>query len=250
MHSIFSTNGLTTSDFFRVNEWTDIYCPAHCHCTVEIIIVTDGTILIERDGVNHRLQANDIIVIMPFETHKFVTVGSSKIVVWEMSTSHISNFDEIFKNKTPKTPYCRFAPEQTADILTQLKASDGNIITQNYVFFTVLNRIMAGNEFVQLNAPGETFSKVIVYTSTHFDENITLNDVAKALNVSYVYLSRLFTKKTNIKFNEFLNSYRLQKAARLLTDPSIAISDVCYSCGFGSIRSFNRVFSSTFSLSI
>lgn len=243
MYSIFSNNGLASADFFKINEWTDIYCPAHCHCTVEIIIVTEGTVMIERDGISHTLQENDIIAIMPFETHKFVTVGSSKIVVWEMSTGNVSNFDEIFKNKTLKKPYRRFSSEQTADILELLKASERDPIAKNCVFFTVLRHIMKENELVPSSAPGETFQKVIIYTSAHFDESITLNDVAKALNVSYVYLSRLFTKKTNIKFNEFLNNYRIKKATQLLTDPSITISDVCYACGFGSLRNFNRVFS-------
>lgn len=242
MRSIFSSNGLTTIDYFQFNEWTDIYCPAHCHCTFEVIIVTGGTVIIERDGIKYPLKANDIIVIMPFETHKFITPDTSKIAVWEISTNNISNFDQIFKNKTLKTPYCRFPETQIAEILSVLKNTTSTPIALSYVFFSILHRIMDGNELIDFNIPGEIFQKAIIYTSTHFDETITLNDVAKALNVSYVYLSRLFTKKTNIRFNEFLNNYRLQKAVQLLIDTNVPISDVCYACGFGSLRNFNRVF--------
>ncbi len=36
--------------------------------------------------------------------------------------------------------------------------------------------IMTGNELINIHEPSETFQKEIIYTSTYFDENISLCD--------------------------------------------------------------------------
>jgi len=35
---------------------------------------------------------------------------------------------------------------------------------------------------------------------------------------------------------------RLNKAARLLIENELSVSDICYDCGFNNISNFNRIF--------
>ena len=180
---------------------------------------------------------------MPFEKHKFITKTSSQIAVFEISTDLISNFGSLFKNRTPQNPCCRLSDRDLDVIYDHLKFAYNNPVELNCIFFEIMSVMLRNNELVPARAPSDLFQKAILYVNNHYNEAICLKDVAEALNVSPVYMSRVFAKKTGIRFSEFINSFRLQKAIAMVTDPSIPLGEVAFSCGFGSIRNFNRVFS-------
>lgn len=242
MQTLFFANGLKTDMFFEFNKWTDINCPKHCHYTFEVVFVDSGEFIIEKENVTYKLFKNDVMVIMPFEKHRFRTEKNSRISVLEMSTNIISNFDAVFRNRRLKNCCCNLSGEEIKDIYTHLDNAENNIIEMNYTFFSVMSIFMKENDLIDCKEPDAVFGRAILYTSNHFDENIRLKDVAKAINVNYVYLSRVFTKKLNIKFNDFLNSFRLNKALYMLKDQNLSVTEISYLCGWGSIRSFNRTF--------
>ena len=92
----------------------------------------------------------------------------------------------------------------------------------------------------------KSFDKALTFALKVISENsgdtLTLKDVATKMNINYVYLSRIYSKNTNMRFNDLINSFRLTKSINLLKDSKLTISEVSYLCGFGSIRNFNRIF--------
>ena len=59
---------------------------------------------------------------------------------------------------------------------------------------------------------------------------------------SKFYFSRLFKQFTNVSFYKYVNQKRIEKAAKMLTEPNISITNVALSCGFESLSSFIRMF--------
>ena len=59
---------------------------------------------------------------------------------------------------------------------------------------------------------------------------------------SKFYFSRLFKQFTNVSFYKYVNQKRIEKAAKMLTEPNISIANVALSCGFESLSSFIRMF--------
>ena len=59
---------------------------------------------------------------------------------------------------------------------------------------------------------------------------------------SKFYFSRLFKQFTNVSFYKYVNQKRIEKAAEMLTEPNISITNVALSCGFESLSSFIRMF--------
>ena len=47
------------------------------------------------------------------------------------------------------------------------------------------------------------------YIAEHYSEDISLSDAAKIVNLSPVYLSRLFKKEEGINFLDYMNQYRI-----------------------------------------
>ena len=120
MQTLFFANGLKTDMFFEFNKWTDINCPKHCHYTFEVVFVDSGEFIIEKENVTYKLFKNDVMVIMPFEKHRFRTEKNSRISVLEMSTNIISNFDAVFRNRRLKNCCCNLSGEEIKDIYTHL----------------------------------------------------------------------------------------------------------------------------------
>jgi len=76
---------------------------------------------------------------------------------------------------------------------------------------------------------------------------INLKSLSKSLNVTPQVLSMTINQKTGKNFNAFVNHYRIEEAAHLLTDErfkSYTISSIAYEVGFNSISSFNTNFKS------
>ncbi len=59
---------------------------------------------------------------------------------------------------------------------------------------------------------------------------------------SKFYFSRLFKQFTDVSFYKYVNQKRIEKAAKMLTEPNISITNVALSCGFESLSSFIRMF--------
>ena len=243
MYSLIDVHDLLTGKKYDFKTWTDVSCHAHCHYLFEAVIVCSGTFAIEKEGVSYLLHRHEMMFIMPFETHKFDTISHSEIIVIQIAPHVIPYFEEKLKNRTPKAPVCGISEAEIALLYDHIAKVDANdFVELNFIFFHLLSILSQNNTFVEYIVPNDTFRKMLMYVSTHFEEAICLKDVAKELGVSYVYLSRLYSKNIPVRFNDFINSFRVQKSRDMLLEGTQTISEICYQCGFGSIRNFNRVF--------
>ncbi len=80
------------------------------------------------------------------------------------------------------------------------------------------------------------------FVRAHVEEPITLEQVVRHVNVSRFYFCKLFKKATSMTLTEYVARVRVEKAKALLVDPSLRISEIVYTAGFGSIPQFNNVF--------
>ena len=83
---------------------------------------------------------------------------------------------------------------------------------------------------------------VIEYMSESYAEPIDLSSVAQHVGVHPVSLSRMFCARTGIGFVKFLKYLRASAASNLIEKGDMTFTEIAYAVGFGSVRSFNRVF--------
>ena len=76
----------------------------------------------------------------------------------------------------------------------------------------------------------------------HSDEELSLTQVAKAVNISGNHLSEKFKQVTGVNFVEYVARTRFEKARALLHDPNLRVSEIAFAVGFQSLSQFNRVF--------
>lgn len=95
--------------------------------------------------------------------------------------------------------------------------------------------------------PHETANSFIVknamkYIDEHYNEKLTLPEVAEKTYVSQWHLSKLLNKEMKKNFSEILNDIRINHAKKLLEDSSLRIGDVAREVGFLDFAHFSRVF--------
>ena len=86
------------------------------------------------------------------------------------------------------------------------------------------------------------------YVNTHMTENISVRDIADALNVSQSYLSHAFKKSTGYGLWNYVISKRLVYAQKLLLE-GISVTEACYESGFRDYAHFIKSFTKTFGCS-
>jgi AraC-like DNA-binding protein len=84
--------------------------------------------------------------------------------------------------------------------------------------------------------------QVLHYISEHFTEPLSLETTARALGISRIHLSHIFSQQLKINFRQYINTLRIDRACALLRDPAYTISQIVYLCGYGNPRTFHRAF--------
>lgn len=81
-----------------------------------------------------------------------------------------------------------------------------------------------------------------VYIAEKHAEEISLREVAAAVNTSAFYFCKMFKQATGLTFTDYLARLRIEKVKNLLQNPNKRISEAAFETGFQSLSQFNRVF--------
>ena len=103
---------------------------------------------------------------------------------------------------------------------------------------------MLSNQVVvqQENSEPPVISRAKEYIHDHHTEEISLGQVAKAVNTSTFYFCKIFRKRTGINFTDYVSRIRIEKSKNLLLNPNLRVSEIAFEVGFQSLTHFNRVF--------
>jgi len=116
----------------------------------------------------------------------------------------------------------------------------------------VADRLLAIDERLQRSgARTDMVERIKEYVESHYKDDIMLEDLAKQLFfVDPDYLSRLFKKKSGVKFSQYLLTVRMEKARRMLeSEADLSVSEVAREVGYNDysyfIQMYKRVYGET-----
>jgi AraC-like DNA-binding protein len=79
----------------------------------------------------------------------------------------------------------------------------------------------------------------------HVDASLRLPDLAGLVEVPPYQLSQVLNQGFGLRFNDFVNRYRVEEAIRLLSDPARndeSLLSLAFEAGFNNKTSFNQAF--------
>lgn len=94
----------------------------------------------------------------------------------------------------------------------------------------------------QETAESPVISRARTFITDHQSEDLSLGQVAAAVNMSAFYFCKTFKKATGMTFTDYLARVRVEKVKNLLLNPHKRVSEAAYEAGFQSLSQFNRVF--------
>ena len=80
------------------------------------------------------------------------------------------------------------------------------------------------------------------FIQAHSGEELSLRKVSKETNTSPNYFSEKFKEAIGVNFVEYVARIRYEKAAAMLRDADLRVSEIGFAAGFQSLSQFNRVF--------
>lgn len=267
LNGIFETINYKQSTSIKLydnDEYEDY--PAHWHTTPEIIMPTENIYTVECYNQIITLREGDIILICPGCIHTLYAPEKGRRIIFQADINPLRFMKEIETLVTIISPLIVITPENFPSLYDKLKSllleikdeylssstsfSEVSIYSKTLEIITLIgrSRAAAGMETPSPDAPRkheeyiEKFIEICNYISVHCSDELNLEAVASMSGFSKFYFSRLFKQFTNVSFYKYVNQKRIEKAAEMLTEPNISITNVALSCGFESLSSFIRMF--------
>jgi len=86
-------------------------------------------------------------------------------------------------------------------------------------------------------------NRMMIEKELYKDEDLSINTLAKMLNISVQQLSEILNKNIKKSFSTYVNDFKIEETQRLLvSEPDMPIIRIALIVGFNSVRTFNRVF--------
>lgn len=84
--------------------------------------------------------------------------------------------------------------------------------------------------------------KAMKYIKENYENEITLEDISREVNISSHYFSKLFKDEVGENFIDFITSLRIQKSKELLAENKLSSKEICFEVGYGDPNYFSRKF--------
>ncbi|MBE7042603.1 MAG: AraC family transcriptional regulator [Ruminococcaceae bacterium] len=217
----------------------------HWHTENEIAFVVSGNVEINVNNHDYSLTEGMCAFFKSGEIHQIKGTPDSIIQVVKTSVGTVS---EIIREKSLLSPVLQNNQPVIQcfyEIEKELKSeSEYNDIVADSISTYCIARMFREEETVlarEIFKPEEDYKKLMMWISEHYN-HINFSDAASYMNFSKPYFSKYFQNLTGIKFSQYLNILRVSAAVEKITAGEKNMTTVSVSCGFGTIRNFNRIF--------
>lgn len=251
--------------------------PKHRHDYIEIIYMCNGsTTHIINSQEKIVLKKGELLILNQYAYHEIEAAGSEDIAVnfivlpqfldvaLEMlgGENIISRFIiSSLREEHDELGYMYF---QVADVLPVQNLIENMVwsLVNKKDYRNIINQTTMGLLFMYLadcidrinindNISGrdrQTVMRVIAYIDENY-KTASLNEMAFNENMSISTLSRLIKEYTGRNFSQLLLEKRFAKAAKLLKDTTLAVSDIVTAVGYDNNSYFYRVFKEMYNVS-
>lgn len=230
----------------------------HADVNNEIIHIIEGRIKLRfQSGLEYVGTKNDTLFIPHGIYHKDIFESSQVLEAFHIVFSWnqadtlfaiakpdcVKNFSALTKNEIRMLfDMIRTEREPNKSLLTEVRLAHLLGLVWEQVFNSE-NKSEKPDSFAQI----VNYAKD--YIAANFAQNITIDNVAAHLRVSRSTLIRAFRQASELSFNEFLLSRRMQYAQVLLREKSLNLADCAARCGFSDPSYFSKVFKKYFGFS-
>ena len=237
----------------------------HWHDEIELIAVKKGEGWVDVNLKRHAVTAGDIVLVLSGQLHAIAQKGCAvmeyetilfrpELLAAENDACY-ARFLQPFFAETQEiapvlTPECRNYPAISAlleriDTLCDARPYGYPLAVKGCLFQMFYEIISAERTETEHSLDRKSLAKIkeiLSYIADNYSRPISIAEIAGACFYSESYFVKFFKHAMGTSFVQYLNSYRLEKAAKRLRDTSDTILQVAMETGFDSLSYFNRCF--------
>lgn len=237
---------LPIQNFISTKGWE---VRSHWHDETELLYIRKGKVRLITDRNYFQAGSGDLIYISGGQIHSINSIDGKG---WEIEVLQWSPV--YFAGKPPKfsVPYAinsripegKFVLDLFMRIQREL--TEKKIGYENAVQSTVCGLYAMLQRNFKTTGCEESHAKTVLkdtfaLVKNRYHEEITLAEAASASHLSVSQFTRLFKRQTGTTFFQYLQSYRIDCAERILKEGG-SVTEAAFACGFGSTSSLNRAY--------
>lgn len=222
----------------------------HWHLECELIYVQTGEVTVSHNNTAYHLQKEDCIFINSGEIHYIKGSEDSITDILMFDTALLGNISpKHFQLLYPRLRHHYPVMEYFHAIRDELKKKKEfydvkvSCLMTDFIIDIFRHEPLCEQKQLKDSSSIENYKNLL----SEIEEKcsyITFEDACDFMGLSKPYFSRFFKNLSGMTFSQYLNIIRLEKAIQLLNHntENLSITQIASSCGFDTIRHFNRVF--------
>lgn len=242
--------------YSSINEY-----PLHWHNTIEIIYVLKGSLNVTIDTDNFEIFERELEIINVDESHSLYSENDNKVLLFQIDPVFFEKYYKDIKNIFfyTNSDYKGAQDDEAYDDLRTLlsiilceivqkqedydEAIENTLIKLLYHLLNNFHYLIYEKEELRDNREQlERYHRISKYIFNNYNNNITLQEIAKKEFLSPHYLSHEIKSATGYTFTDLINQTRVEESVKLLLDSDMSLSEISEEVGFSHTRYFNKNF--------
>lgn len=251
---------VTTKVRFYTSVDNGSYIPSHWHRAIEIIYIQTGALTVTVESYTQELTAGQCILINSNVVHSTQCTIPNTAIVFQIPLDFIETY-------IPQVRSLLFhLPEGSADQKERTKLDifkntlekmqiandmqpDGFLLRFNSLLFEVLFQLyhsfstkVMHSDFSKKKKELDRLNPVLQYTTEHYNEPISIQEIADVACLQPGYFCRFFKSNMGTTFLEYQNELRLSHIYQDLITSKDPVNVILDRHGFTNYKLFRRVF--------
>ena len=243
-------------DYFGAHRITvnkrGLHCDAHLHVNIELVLLLKGRTQAFADAEQTVLEGGDVFLSFPNQIHRFISEGPEDYYIFIVNPDYIPEISAVFWGQQPTSACICGAANDTEvlELAARLAELDGqhdrwSELRRRAYLLALFGKLLPQMTLTDtVSGDSQALRTVVSYCTQNFTGELSLGLLERELHISKYYISHLFSDKLHISFNDYVNSLRVSFACRHLRNSSTPVTEIAALAGFGTLRTFNRVFAS------
>lgn len=159
-----------------------------------------------------------------------------------LKRANLTNDNPIFEyNKDDKVNKCF---EEMMKATNWEKSSDLRLQSLLYLFLaTIIDEVIFDSSYEETKTNKTAYiNKAIDFIHINYSRKIRVSEVAKFIGLDRKYISKLFKDIVGVTIQDYLISFRINKAKEMMRDKQLSIGDISRSIGYDNPLIFSKIF--------
>lgn len=259
MKSVYQNWNMDAELPLEIHRISNLSFYPHFHNELELVYVELGDIIVGVNEEKRLLQAGDMVICCSNDIHYYESKNLESeafmLIFKPELIGAAKTWPVDFRFESPYIDSTQPEFSRIGDLLRQMFQEKENARTGYPMYikscllelFGTLCRYLPTVPFDRSSSQRfenkrAKIHKIISFIEANYAMDLSVEMMSERFEMNPSHFCRSFKKAIGMNFKTYLNTIRVLMAEHQLVNTDSSITDIALECGFGSIRTFNRVY--------